>query len=319
MAEEKDVLMEDIETRTNVKLGYNGEVTCCDRLRFMLKPIQSFTTTYNEGDGQTNIVIIPEAFRMWFYFGFLSLTALAYIVGNKWGGVDVNDNPILNNFGSNNMCIYYDNAPFSLFSTTLYVPIAFSALLYVFLDYYRVYDSYIDKEISKGFWIFYSSFTFYEVIAFILSIQFTATTPYESLYIHTIPYVMLCYAFFTVAFKKFLYMYQCGIFHDGSYHKCWYYLAWVYMILLGLTIGLKSLYIMPNLFGARSWEQPGWEWTPDAYKYIRISFIINCLLLPMFIYFIFTKDLKTITITINRTKENYQAINDETDDEIETV
>lgn len=288
------------ESRANTSKSIKT-IGCCDRIKYMFKPIQYMKTTYVEGDGSTTIVIIPETFRMWFYLCFFTFMILAYLVSRNV--VDTNDNPVLNRFGANNICIYFDVPPFSLISATLWMPVTLSLLIYSFFDYYRAYDSYIDGEISKCFWIYYSISTFYEAFAIIFAIQFTATTPFESIYIHTLAFMVLTYAFWTLAFKKFLYFHSCGFFHENEYHKCWYYLGWVYCILLLITIIIRTLVVVPNLFGAYLWKQPGLEWTGPVSDMNGKLHNVLVFIVPILIYFVFTKDLKTITIHMNRTKK----------------
>ena len=303
------VAVEILDTDANKeRANYNGsysstdeqELTFRDRLHLVVRPIQSIETRYVEGDGQTHIIIAPEPFRILFYFGFFIFAGIAMFVSTKWGGVNTENNPIKNTFGANNTCIYFDNAPFSLFSATLWMPVILCWLVYTILDYYRAYDSYIDKEITKSFWNMYSGFTYYEIFSIIFSIQFTATTPFENLYLHTIPYLTMTYAFFTLSLKKFLYFAKTGMFDGVS--KAWYYVGWCYVVSLLVSVMFKAFLIPPNLFGARMWEKPGLEWTqPFGAVHDKIHFVL-VMVCPVLIYLIFTKDCRTIDIVINRAK-----------------
>ena len=90
---------------------------CC---KVTLCPIRRYRVMQTERGGlRRQIDIYPEAFRMWFYFGFIIFVAIAMSVSLIFSSeLDIHDNPILNRFGNNNVCIFYDLSPFSLFAIT---------------------------------------------------------------------------------------------------------------------------------------------------------------------------------------------------------
>lgn len=293
---------EEAQLMTNRK-NKNFEIktlTIIDRIKLLTLPIQSIKTKFKDNDASTIIIIIPEAFRMWWYFGFIIYTLIAIFVQTIWGNIDLNNNPVLNRFGANNICIWYDDPPFNYFAASLWLPLVIVALLYLLFDYYRLYDSYIDhNKLSKLFFTLYSIITCYEVFAVIFFLQITATTPKENIYLHTIPFLFLIIALWTMSFKRFMFYWNIGTFK--KYPKSYKYLGAFYIFLLLITCIIKLITTTSNLFGAYLWKKKGLEWTANFSGINDKIFTFMVIIAPIIIYFIFTKSCKTVTIVINRT------------------
>ena len=142
-------------------------ITCCGRMRLICCPVKSFKNKeIEDGDKMLEIVFIPEAFRMWFYLYFILFTLLGAIVTPTFGNLDYNDNPVINRFGTNNACIFFDIPPFSMFGATLWFPAVIILLMYEILDLIRVYDHYIDSDgvvITRCFYIYYTTYPVFSV------------------------------------------------------------------------------------------------------------------------------------------------------------
>ena len=83
----------------------NHDLGCCGVLKQIFFPVKSISTKYGDGDGITEIVVCPEAFRMLFYVYFIIFLLMAVLVTSLWGETDLEDNPILHRFGTNNLCM----------------------------------------------------------------------------------------------------------------------------------------------------------------------------------------------------------------------
>ena len=132
-------------------------VTCKEKMRLLLCPVRSIKNVHSRNDQSTHIIIGPDAFRIWFYLGFIIFTCIALAV-KPLSELDLNDNPILNRFGVNNICVYFDLPPFAHMSAPLWLPQVFNLLLFEWFDFYRVYDDYYDEEndIDKCFFKYYT-------------------------------------------------------------------------------------------------------------------------------------------------------------------
>jgi len=113
---------------------------------------------------------------------------------------------------------------------------------------------------------------------------------------------MVLYALWFIALKRFLYLWKIGTFKD--YHGSIYYVGWLYIVLSLITVIIKVSIGIPNLYNARLWETYPWT-TPlaDINGNVYLFLNLGC---PVIIYSVITKDLKTVTLTINRTKSGYK-------------
>jgi len=279
------------------------ELGCCGVLKQIFYPIKEFKTTYDDktGDGVTKILLCPDAFRMCYYVYFIFFMFIAIAISSTWAETDLDDNPILNRFGTNNLCIYLDDPPFSTFGLTLWFPALVLLLSYEILDFVRLYDHYLDThcdEEHRGFFIYYSVSTIVEVISVVVFPQVFATSPTENIYVHSMPYFMILYALFFIVLKRFLYLWRVGFFEQND-PSIWY-MSCVYVALSAVTVVVKIATGIPNLFGAMLWTYDSWSWLGPLVEINGSLYLFLSLLCPLIIYGIIGKDMDTIVIIINR-------------------
>eukprot|EP01084_Bolivina_argentea_P274787 468472_1 len=301
-----NVKIPDEETVNLAEQEANEEIhiTCIRRLKLLFIPIQYVNTQNDELNGvKTSLFIIPESFRMWFYFGFILFLSLAMIVTTNFSDIDLDsdDISIKKRFGAINSCVFFDYPPFTWFGATLWVPQVLNILIYEIFDYYRIYEEYLENNISKCFYNFYYICSIYESLTMIFFLQATATDPDENIYFHSLPYVLLLIGLWTLAIKHFIYFKIKGIFN--KYNKCVYYLGICYCVLITLSIVYKLITLSANLFEAYLWTKHGLEWTQHVSQYNEYLFLILAVICPIIIYFIFTKDLGGIQIGLDHKKK----------------
>merc|ERR1711971_1281259 len=112
------------------------------------------------------IAISPEALRMFFYIGFFVFATIAIFVTVTWSDIDYDDNIIKQTYGVNQICIFFDYAPFSHFGATLWLPNVFFITAYLVLDLFRIYDAKNDGQLSVAFYRGYFAVTVFEIFAF---------------------------------------------------------------------------------------------------------------------------------------------------------
>jgi len=275
-----------------------GDLSCCQRMKLLLSPIQRHETIVNGANSKTVISVSPEAFRMVFYLGFIVYTAIAMTISLIWADIDYDDNVLLDRFGSINICIFYDFPPFNYFGATLWLPNVFLITIYFVFDLFRIHDAVNDGELSRTFYRCYSAVTVFEVFSFCFFLQITATTPQENVYMHTIPFIIVTFAQWTLAFKRLMWFAETG--RIKTFHRGLQYAAYVYVVLMFIVIGGKTLLNVPNLFGAQLWTIEGLEWT-GLYSAINDRiFLVLTMIMPPCIYFVAAKDIETVVMTIDR-------------------
>ena len=183
----------------------------------MFRPIRKWETSLNEhGDAKCVIEISPDAFRMCWCLYLVCFFALATFITTKFAATDFEDNPILNRFGTNSICVMLDDPPFSLFGWTLWFPATMLALAFEFFDYIRVHDHYHDEDaqypITKGFFTYYSISTAVESLSTVVFAQVFATSPTEYMYMHTWPYFAWSLpCLWSIILKRFLYNWKLHV------------------------------------------------------------------------------------------------------------
>lgn len=284
------------------------QVGFCGVMKQIFYPIKDFKTTFNDktGDGVTEIILCPEAFRMCYYVYFILFLFVAIAISSTWAETDLDDNPIINRFGSNNLCIYLDDPPFSTFGLTLWFPALMLLLSYEILDFVRMYDHYLDTgsdKMHRAFYIYYCLSTAVEMISVIVFPQVFATSPTENIYVHSMPYFMLLYALWFIAMKRFLYLWRVNWFEQKD-PSIWY-MSCVYVALSAVTVVIKMVTGISNLFGAKLYEYDSWdEWLGPIVEFNGNFYLFLNLLCPLIIYGIIGAEMDTLVITINRVRHS---------------
>merc|ERR1719300_1407346 len=98
---------------------------------------------------------------MLFYIYFTFFLMVGVFVTKTFSDVyDPEDNPVLNRFGTNNICVYFDDPPFNLIASTLWFPSQIMLLSFDLFDFIRVRDHYLETNdqypITKGFYVYYT-------------------------------------------------------------------------------------------------------------------------------------------------------------------
>ena len=275
------------------------DLSCCQRMKLILSPIQKYETIVDGNNAKTAITISPEAFRMLFYIGFIIFTAIAMVTTILFSdGFDINDNVLKDRYGAVSICIFYDFPPFSHFGATLWLPNVFLIDIYLIFDLFRVHDAFHEGQLGNCFYRCYCVVTMFELFAFSFFLQITATDPMESMYWHSIPYVLFMFAQWTLAFKHVVWFFKTGVIRKHS--RCTFYIGCIYMILMFIAVFGQISYIVPNLFEAELWKINGLEWTPTYMGYSLRVYTFLTMIAPLFIYSFLAEEIETVVMTIDR-------------------
>lgn len=305
-------LQRSLETKLENKNRTSHRYICfrfCQSTKVAHCPIDRYTLIYDSNhDAHLEVVLVPEAFRMWFYYGWWIFLFFSAIVSLLWAtDMNLTDNMFLDRFNGNNPCIFFDYPPFSYMGAILWMPQIFNLVTYEILDLFRVYDNYYDNMgqqiILLSFCRCYTACTIFECLSFIAFVQTLATSPEENLAVHSIPFFVMTVAFWTMAFKKFLYLKETGKLDNAVSNgkRCTNLKViggWIYVIAMLLALIGKFSTVLPNWGGARLWER--WYWTSYVQRYCTYSWFILTLLVPILIYWIITENLDKVKFVINR-------------------
>lgn len=249
-----------------------------------------------------SFIMLPEAFRAWFYIGFWLFTLLAFSVTAGTAQPSLayyqEHNIIRDTWGSNNICIYYDPAPFNYFSAWVWVPILSSMLFYLFLDNMRVYFSYAkDGTVSKKFYVIYTVFSCIHAFAFIWFEQIFAVTPDQSVYGHAIPFVFLQLVLWSIALTHYIYFVKIG-----TIRQDWISFGIVYLSIMFVVVIFKVIWdshaLLSRLTGKALWN----VYNPTANTLVALNdgiFMFFVTVSPLFIYLYLATELTYCSVTLN--------------------
>ena len=288
----------DTELKT---LEYEAKkgVSCTERVRRVFVPVHMKETIYRDGDGITCVVVAPGSFLVLFYIYFWVFLALMAILTTAAASIDYEDNPVINTYGKNNLCIVFDYPPVTYFGASVWIPDLFFILSFEYWDHFRVYDAFIDQHITSGFYQFYRVCTFFETVAFICFTQIFATSPTESVTVHTGAYLLFLAGIWTLALKRFLYLNHTGYCHYITYsvkhfsalrhaHKCccspryfeayfknqwWKYAGILYVAVLFINSMVIICIIVPDTKNV--------NWVATLYEINADVHLVTCNVIPV--------------------------------------
>ena len=103
--------------------------------------------------------ISPEVVRLYAYFCFWVLIIVGAFLTINFADVNYDDNPLINMFGYNNICILFDSFPATYFLPMLWSVNFMLLFSYISLSWYRVYQMYLFDNYPKANFRIFSIFT----------------------------------------------------------------------------------------------------------------------------------------------------------------
>lgn len=231
--------------------------------------------------------ISPEVVRLYAYFCFWVLIIVGAFLTINFADVNYDDNPLINMFGYNNICILFDSFPATYFLPMLW-SINFMLLFsYISLSWYRVYQMYLFDNYPKANFRIFSIFSIFEYIGLIFfSGVFAANPHHEGMFLHTIPFTFLIFALSLMGVKNYLfYRYIAKLSLSEKNLGILYLLIHLSLSAIKMTMQLNALfgdifyttlnYVALNQFIDRFW-------------------MVTAVLLPIYFSFKFRKRVPTI-------------------------
>ena len=274
-------------------------------LQHLFQPITGWKREPNrDGVGvQITFETHPDSFRMCFYVYIALFLAVASFVTLMWGSIDLDDNIMVRRMGYSAFSIMFSDRPFACFASTLWFPATILLLSFEITDYLRVYFRYLEndakKSISKSFMVYYSVSTLIEIFSAVWEAQVFATSPSESIYMHSLPYVLFLFTLCMMIVKRYLYHRKMEM--APRYGK-------IHVMLCLFSTLLSVVLHLPNLFGAKLWESHPWTMTLQKINDVLYTLLMN--VGPVVVYALIGKKFDTITVTVRRSADTSKK-NDE--------
>ena len=231
--------------------------------------------------------ISPEVVRLYAYFCFWVLIIVGAFLTINFADVNYDDNPLINMFGYNNICILFDSFPATYFLPMLWSVNFMLLFSYISLSWYRVYQMYLFDNYPKANFRIFSIFSIFEYIGLIFfSGVFAANPHHEGMLLHTIPFTFLIFALSLMGVKNYLfYRYIAKLSLSEKNLGILYLLIHLSLSAIKMTMQLNALfgdifyttlnYVALNQFIDRFW-------------------MVTAVLLPIYFSFKFRKRVPTI-------------------------
>ena len=152
--------------------------------------------------------INPEYFRIVAYVNFWLMVIFAMILTKIFVDPDkVKNSPLVETFGYNNICIFWDYEPSRVLTSMVYPFVELPLLAYIIMNFLRIRETYLEQQqLLKRreyilCWIFFP-------ISFILTIYFRmifVIEAFNNLIGHTLPFQGLMVALVLVSIQNYLY------------------------------------------------------------------------------------------------------------------
>ena len=303
----------------------NKDCACCCpcfqkfwfKLKMYVTPIIASETKIDHETGQVSVTIVPEACRVLFYLLFvlfllIGITLTEWGAEEGWNDYDPDDNIMLNTFGYPNVCVYFDDPPFSYIAAATFMPVLIVVLIYIICDLMRVYFNEYENGKPNKFFIYYACLVGYFTLTVLCFVQVFATQPTQDIVVHHLPFMQLQIGLWVLGFEHFIYYIKIGLITKDSQY---YWLGIVYMCIMGFTVIGTILLDVPNMFlddDDKIWKQDGWEWTKEFSQVNNKLWLITVLVCPLMINFFFVDKLDRVTVTFALQAVN--SINNNNDD-----
>jgi len=239
--------------------------------------------------------IFPEALRFLYNVYVMCFFVLSTAVTVIWAATDFEDNPVINTFGINSICVMMDDPPFSLFGSTLWWPATALLIAFETFDYIRIWDHYKDKDptydpVGPYFMIYYTVTTAFECLATVIFGQIFATSPTEHLYMHVWPYFIFLISLWTIVLKRYLYLHRV--------RHCVPAYGYAHVVFCFVNMAIFLSINIANLHGARLWESH--PWTNSVSRFNNPLMGVLNLVVPIVVYSVMDIDTDFVKLTLDR-------------------
>ena len=204
------------------------------------------------------LTIHPETMRVAAYLGFWSMVLLAIIVTSVAVDVDMNTTPLIETFGYNNICIYWDYSPAREIAAMFYPIVEYPLVAYVVLTFLQ-YKASVEKGLVPTW--------FYRLSMVIMSVQLVLFAWFRMIFVieafgdvvgHTMGFLGLQLGLVLNSLHNAIYNHILGTSLDSMAGLQWTrigtrgtrILFWCYVVLLTVVTTIKLAHTMTLFAGS---------------------------------------------------------------------
>lgn len=150
-------------------------------------------------------IISPETLRIYAYINFWVLVLIGWWFTSNHSHVNLEENLLIDTFGFNSICIYFDHAPSNYILPAIWSINYLFLISYAYTSWLRVHQKHLLGEAkSQNYWLF-TICSVIEVLSFTIFTTIFAVSPEESLLVHMLPFTGLILGLSILSIKNFFY------------------------------------------------------------------------------------------------------------------
>lgn len=252
-------------------------------------------TTKQKLSPDDDIYFMVEKLRLAGYAGFWVIVITGIAITRLYSGIDLENTLLMEVFGYNNICVYFDYPP-----ATYILPLLWGVTLVCLLGYLVAHWLQMKAEMQEGLisrrlYRFLSALKLFEGFTMVSFSTIFAVQPEawnHTLYIHTAPFFLLQIGLVSLAMSNTIHGIKSGYWEQLGLPSWFAPGAKLYVVLFALVVCFKIPAATNAMMGS-----PWWEQTTTFMSIARlfdISFLICAAVIPMLkaLYFVLAKGEK---------------------------
>jgi hypothetical protein len=237
-----------------------------------------FRRSSNDGD----ISFVVEEFRVAGYAGFWLVVLTGVVLTRLYGGVDMGQTVLMQVFGYNNICVYFDFAPATYVLPFLWAVTLVMLLCYLGAQWLQMRGEVAEGALSPGLYRLLTRLKLFEGTMFAAFSTVFAVQPEawnHTLFIHTAPFIMLQIGLVSLALSNTVHGIKSGYWSSLALPSWFIPGAKAYVVIFAVIVSFKIPLVINALAGGALWDH-----TPAVARMARVVdvlFLLFAAIIPL--------------------------------------
>ncbi len=226
--------------------------------------------------------LVVERLRLMGYGGFWVVVVTGIILTRLFSGQNLETGVLMDVFGYNNICVYFDYAPSTFILPGLWAVTLALLLLYIATHWLQMRAEMRAGSLSVGLYRTLSGFKLFEAIVLALFSTIFAVTPTgwnHTLYIHTAPFFLLQIGMVSLAMSNTLHGIKSGYWDRLELPDWFAKAAIVYCVIFAMIVAFKIPVATNAMTGQRFWAQT--DTLISIASIVDKAFLVCAAIIPM--------------------------------------
>jgi hypothetical protein len=205
-----------------------------------------------------DLTLVVEKLRLRAYASFLVVVLVGILLTNLFANIDLNDSLLMQVFGFNNICVYFDYPP-----STYVLPFLWAITLVLMLQYMVAHWLQMSAQVEQGtlnrkLYRILTRMKLFEAFTVVSFSTIFAVSPEgwnHTLFIHTVPFFLLQIGLVSQAISNTLHGTKSGYWRRLGLPAWFNRAAITYCILFSIIVFFKILSATNAMAGSPWWHQ----------------------------------------------------------------